>query len=102
MVQLRDSFERIESTGAQIVGLSYDSLDTLHSFSQSERIPFLLLSDSDSETIHAYGLHFQEGLPHPGTVLVDGNGVIRRKLFKDGYIKRHDIDELVSAIEAVK
>ena len=97
MVQLRDSLEQLNDAGVQIVGISYDSVDILKKFSEQEDIPFPLLADEGSETINAFGLHFEGGLPHPGTVLVDQQGVIREKIFKEGYQTRHTIDELLKA-----
>ncbi|MEM9660079.1 MAG: redoxin domain-containing protein, partial [Planctomycetota bacterium] len=70
--------------------------------SDSKGIPFPLLSDEGSETIHAYGLHFQKGLPHPATILIDQDGVIRAKLMEEGYVSRHSVDELVSAAEQLQ
>ena len=102
MVQLRDEVKKLNTAGVQIVGISYDSVDILKTFSDSEEIPFLLLSDEGSKTIKEYGLHFKDGLPHPGTVLIDKSGVIRAKIFKEGYKTRHTIDELVTAAEKLK
>jgi peroxiredoxin len=97
LVQLRDEAQRLQAAGVQIVGVSYDSVDILKTFSDAQEIPFLLLSDEGSKTILAFGIHNREGLPHPGTVLIDPNGVIRAKIFKEGYKVRHTVDELVEA-----
>jgi peroxiredoxin Q/BCP len=97
LVQLRKDIEKIQAAGIQIVGVSFDSVDVLKQFSDAEKIPFLLLSDEGSQTIKAYGLHFQDGLPHPGTLLIDSKGVIRAKLFREGYRERHATDELLAA-----
>lgn len=102
MVQLRDDIEKLNAAGVQIVGISYDSVDILKKFSDEREIPFLLLSDEGSETIKAYGLHFKDGLPHPGTLVVDQGGVIRAKIFLDGYKKRHSNDELIAAAEELE
>ncbi|MCH7687164.1 MAG: peroxiredoxin family protein [Planctomycetes bacterium] len=102
MVQLRNEIERLSEARVQIVGISYDSPDILKTFSDSQKITFLLLSDEGSKTIRAYGLHFNEGLPHPGTVLIDQSGIIRAKIFKTGYRDRHSNDELISAAEKLK
>lgn len=102
MVQLRDNINILKDAGIQIVGISFDPVDTLKTFSDANEIPYPLLSDEGSETIQAYGLLFQRGLPHPGTLLIDQSGVIRAKLFEDGYKTRHTIDELVKAAEKLK
>ena len=92
----------LNAAGVQVVGISYDSLDILKNFSDSQEIPYLLLSDEGSKTIHEYGLHYEGGLPHPGTMLIDQSGVIRAKLFEDGYRTRHANDELVAAAEKLE
>ena len=102
MVQLRKDIEKFQTANVQIVGISYDSVDILKKFSDSEEIAFLLLSDEGSKIIKDYGLYFKDGLPHPGTVLVDRDGVIRAKLFKEGYRDRHTNEELLSAVEELK
>jgi hypothetical protein len=63
-----------------VVGISYDSVDVLKEFSDKRKIAFPLLSDPDSKAIKAYGLldtsakGKQEGIPYPGTFVVDKEG----------------------------
>ena len=96
------------------MGVSYDSVEVLKKFADDRKITFPLLSDPDSKTIAAYALKNKEtagkkfgkvdldGVPYPGTLIVDKDGVIRAKLFVDGYKDRHSIDELVKAAEGLK
>jgi peroxiredoxin Q/BCP len=92
----------------QVVGISYDPVDVLGKFSEKRHITFPLLSDPESKVIAAYGLRNQEargkaeGVPYPGTILIDRDGVVRAKLFLDGYRERHSLDELVKAASAIK
>ncbi len=97
-----------------MVGISYDSVNVLKEFAKQKKITFPLLSDPESKTIIAYSLKNKEmagkkfgkvnldGIPYPGTFLVDQEGVIRAKLFVDGYKERHSIGELVRAAERLK
>ena len=101
-MQLRNDVEELTDAGIQVVGISYDAVDTLKQFSDAQQLPFLLLSDPGSKTIHAYGLHFKDGLPQPATLIVDQAGVIRAKLFRDGYAERHGNDELLAAAKALR
>ena len=94
--------ERLRAARVQIVGISYDEVKILKTFGEAKEIAFPLLSDKGSKTIHEFGLHFRDGLPHPGTVLIDQSGVIRAKIFKDGYRARHTVDELITAAESLK
>ena len=91
-----------------MVGISYDSVDILKEFTDKKNVTFPLLSDPDSKTIKAYGLldaaakGKQEGIPYPGTFVVDQGGVIRAKLFHEGPVKRHMPDDLIKAAKDVK
>lgn len=83
--------------------MSYDPVETLADFSEMKDIGFPLLSDEGSATIRAYGLEDGENeIPHPGTLVLDADGVIRAKVFLDGYRKRHDPDELIEIASALR
>jgi peroxiredoxin len=108
LVQLQRDLKTIEAAGVQIVGLSYDDPAVLKRFSDKAKITFPLLSDPESKTIEAYHIRNEaakgkaEGVPNPGTFLLDQNGVIRAKLFLEGYRDRHTTDALIEAAKAVK
>ena len=80
----------------------------LKKFSDGAKITFPLLSDPESKTIDAYHIRNEaakgraEGVPNPGTFVVDREGVIRAKLFLEGYRDRHTTEALVEAANAVK
>ena len=73
----------------------------LKRFSDSNDIPFPLLSDEGSRVINAFELHFKDGLPHPGTLVVDQQGVVRAKLFEEGYRRRHTAEALLEVAETL-
>ena len=92
-----------------MLAISYDSVEVLAKFAEKRKITFPLLSDAGSKTIKAYGLLNKEakgakieGIPYPGTMVLDQKGVIRAKLFLDGYKERHATEELIKAAEAIK
>ena len=41
-------------------------------------------------------------MPNPGTFILDQEGVIRAKLFLEGYRDRHTTEALIKAAKAVK
>ena len=98
----------IEDAGIELVGISYDSPAVLKTFSERAKITFPLLSDPDSKTIEAYHIRNEaakgkaEGVPNPGTFVLDREGVIRAKLFLEGYRVRHTTEALITAAKAVK
>ena len=104
MVQLQSSLKEIEATSGQLVAISYDSPAILKRFAANSAISYPLLSDAGSKTIDAYGIRNKEaperwsGIPHPGTFIVDTNGIIRAKLFLEGYKERHAPEALVQAL----
>jgi peroxiredoxin len=100
--------KRIEEAGVQVVGVSYDDTAVLKRFSDEAKITFPLLSDPQSKTIEAYHIRNAEakgkaeGVPYPGTFLVDRSGVIRAKLFLEGYRDRHSSEALIESARALK
>jgi peroxiredoxin len=91
-----------------VVGISYDSVEVLAGFAAKSKITFRLLSDPGSKSIIAYGLLNKEargkteGIAYPGTMLLDRAGVIRAKLFVDGFRDRHSAKDLIKAADAIK
>ena len=108
MVQLQRDLKAIEAAGVQIVGISYDDTKVLKTASERMKIAFPMLSDPDSKTIEAYHIRNEaakgkaEGVPNPGTFVLDREGVIRAKLFLEGYRERHTTEALITAAKAVK
>jgi peroxiredoxin len=108
LVQLQARQKELADAGIQVVGISYDPVDVLKEFADKRKVKFPLLSDPDSKTIKAYGLSDaaakgkQEGIPYPGTFVVDKDGVIRAKLFHEGPLKRHTPEDLIKAAKDVK
>jgi peroxiredoxin len=101
---LQKDIEILQNGGVQIAAVSYDPVDILAKFGKQSEIRFPLLSDPQSETIEAYGIRNKEakgsridGVPYPGTFLVDREGVIREKLFFEGYKKRHQAKDILKA-----
>ena len=91
--------QKITDAGVKLVAVSYDPADSLAEFARKRGITFPLLADPGSRTIEAYGIRDPQGdgIPYPGTFLVDRDGIIRAKLFEDGYQKRHPTDALIES-----
>jgi len=104
---LQRDLKSIEGAGIQVVGISYDDTKALKTFSDRNMIGFPMLSDPGSKTIEAYHIRNEAakgkavGVPNPGTFIVDREGVVRAKLFLEGYRERHTTEALVKAAKAV-
>ena len=98
----------LTDAGLSVVAISYDSVDVLAKFAKNQKIAFPLLSDPDHKTIKAYGLLNKEvtgkfeGIPYPGTMIVDKEGDIRAKLFFEGYAKRHAAEDIIKSVKEIK
>jgi peroxiredoxin len=108
LVQLQKDLKSIEAEGIQLVGISYDDTKVLKTFSDRMKIAFPLLSDPGSKTIDAYHIRNEaakgraEGVPNPGTFLLDREGIIRAKLFLEGYRERHTTEALIEPAKSIK
>jgi peroxiredoxin Q/BCP len=51
----RDDIVVLRALGAEIVGVSTDSVDAIHAFGQKESLPFTLLADTDGKVSELYG-----------------------------------------------
>ena len=109
-MQLQKDLAKLEKANIQVVGVSYDSREILKGFAKRAKITFPLLADTESKAITGFGIRNQsvpagsklDGVPYPGTFLLDANGVVVAKLFKEGYVKRHTSDELLEAAAKLK
>ena len=105
---MQRDLKSIEDAGVQVVGISYDDTKVLKTFSDRMKIAFPMLSDPGSQTIDAYHIRNKaargkaEGVPNPGTFILDQQGVIRAKLFLEGYRDRSSAEDIVKAATAVK
>ena len=85
----RDSYEAFAEAGAEVIGVSADSLESHNRFAGRHRLPMVLLSDPDHVVHHLYGVRKALGLfPGRVTFLIDREGVVRhvtdgRLLFRE-------------------
>ena len=52
----RDSYEDFLATGAEVIGVSADSVDSHKAFQRNRRLPFQLLSDPQNSVRKQYGV----------------------------------------------
>jgi thioredoxin-dependent peroxiredoxin len=74
----RDSYEDFKDAGAEVVGVSSDSLDAHKAFTEKHALPFTLVSDADGDVRKLYGVKKTLGLfPGRVTFVIDAKGVVR-------------------------
>lgn len=101
----RDAYGAFEASGAVILGVSRDSLESHEKFSSKCRLPFLLLSDPDAEVCSAYGVYGKRSFMgreffgiHRTTFVIDRQGTIRR-IYPRVKVREH-AQEILEFIES--
>ena len=86
----RDSYEKFTAQGAEVVGVSSDSVRSHRRFATRHQLPFLLLSDRGGVVRERYGVEKTLGLV-PGRVsyVIDRSGVIRHVYSSQLLATRH-------------
>jgi peroxiredoxin Q/BCP len=58
---LRDSYDKLQAQGLQIIGVSRDSADAQKHFQEENKIPFTLMADKDGKVAQAFGVPMMMG-----------------------------------------
>lgn len=102
MCSLRDRWRDYRATGAEIVGISTDSIESHRAFAQHHNLPLRLLSDADRKVANLYGAHsIIPGRLARSVFVIDADGVIRyRDVRRVGLVRPKDDDVLRAIREA--
>jgi len=97
----RDRYETFSATGAEIVGVSSDSIQSHQRFAGKHRLPFPLLSDAGGEVRKLFGVEKTLGLiPGRATFVIDGDGIVRHVFASQLEATRH-VAEALTALAAL-
>ncbi|ESU23890.1 peroxiredoxin [Flavobacterium saliperosum S13] len=75
----RDQFEEFKDVGAEVIGISGDSVKSHKKFAEQYKLPFTLLSDQDKSLRKLFGVptNLLGLLPGRVTYVVDKQGIVR-------------------------
>ena len=91
----RDSFEAFTDAGAEVIGVSSDSVDRHAAFAGKHNLPFTLLSDKGGQVRKPYGVPATLGLlPGRVTYVIDREGTVRHSFNSMTNIGQHISDAL--------
>lgn len=97
----RDRYELFQKAGAEVIGISGDSLESHTQFASKYKLPFLLLSDVTNEVRNQYGVKATFGLiPGRVTYVIDRKGIVRHQFVSQFNPKKH-VDEALKVIEEI-
>ena len=100
MCSVRDRWDDYLATGAEVVGISSDSVESHKKFAEHHNLPLRLLSDSERSVAKLYGAEsFIPGRVARAVFVIDANGILRyRDVRPIGLFKPKDD----ATIEAIK
>lgn len=103
MCSVRDRWDDYIATGAEVVGISSDSIESHKKFAEHHQLPLRLLSDSDGAVSKLYRARsLIPGKVARSVFVIDGQGIVRHSDVRPlGLFKPKD-DDTIRAILAAK
>src|SRR5215813_10860523 len=78
LCSVRDRWEDYVATGAEVVGISKDSVESHRKFAEHHELPLRLLSDANGEVSQLYGAQsLIPGEVARSVFVIDGDGILR-------------------------
>lgn len=98
----RDQYQDFTDLGAEVIGISSDSVVSHKKFQEEHKLPFILLSDSDQKIRNLFGV--PKGLlglvPGRVTYVADKEGIIKM-IFDSGLMVKKHISKALDAIKNI-
>jgi thioredoxin-dependent peroxiredoxin len=103
MCSVRDRWEDYRETGAEVVGISSDSVESHKKFAEHHELPLRLLSDPDRDVARKYSaISLIPGRVARSVFVIDANGIVRYSDVRPiGLFKPKD-DATIAAIRAAQ
>ena len=103
MCSVRDRWDDYLATGAEVVGISRDSVESHKKFAEHHNLPLRLLSDSERAVAKLYGAEsILPGRTARAVFVIDAKGILRyRDVRPIGLLKPKD-DATIAAIRAAQ
>jgi thioredoxin-dependent peroxiredoxin len=104
MCSVRDRWDDYAATGALVLGISTDTVESHKKFAEHHGLPLRLLSDTSGEVSRAYGARsLLPGRTARSVFVIDAEGILRhRKVQPLGLFRPKDDDTLREIIKAGK
>jgi len=86
----RDNYEELTNLGAEVLGVSGQSVESHKSFASHYGLPFILLSDEGNKVRELYGVPSSMGIiPGRVTYIIDKKGMVRHIFNSQTQAQRH-------------
>jgi thioredoxin-dependent peroxiredoxin len=96
----RDEGERLDKLGAEVLGISPQSVDSHERFTEEKRLNVPLLADEDKEVARAYGV-LAGPMVRRAIFVVDEQGVIRHRKVTLVGLSFETVDDLEGALASL-
>ncbi|MDQ1281345.1 MAG: thioredoxin-dependent peroxiredoxin [Thermoproteota archaeon] len=98
----RDSYDALTNLGAEVLGVSSQSVESHKSFATHYGLPFILLSDVDNKVRELYGVPSTMGiLPGRVTYIIDKRGIVRHIFNSQSHPELH-VEEAIKILNEIK
>lgn len=98
----RDSYEDFARAGAEVIGISSDSVASHEAFASHHRLPFVLLSDPRGDAQKAFGVTKTFGLiAGRVTFVIDRGGTIRHAFSSQVRVGKH-VNEALEVVRKLE
>ena len=99
MCSVRDHWSEYQATGAEVVGISTDTVESHKGFAEKNQLPLQLLSDSDRKVSEMYDMKsWLPGRSARGVVVIDGDGKVAYHKVQTVSLFRPADDDVLAAI----
>jgi len=99
--KFRDSYEDFKDAGAEVIGVSSQSVESHSIFSTSFNLPFSLLSDEDGRVRSLFGVPSSLGLiPGRVTYVIDKEGIVRH-IFSSQLDPERHVEEALQILKSL-
>ena len=100
--EFRDQYDVFTSLGAEVLGVSGQSVESHKSFATHHGLPFILLSDEKNEVRQLYGVPASMGIiPGRVTFIIDKKGIVRH-VFSSQFQPEKHIEEALKVLRELE
>jgi thioredoxin-dependent peroxiredoxin len=96
----RDNAEQLDKIGAEVLGISPQSVESHERFSEEKRLNVPLLADEDKSVARAYGV-LAGPMVRRAIFVIDEEGVVRHRKVTLAGLTYESVDDIERAVAAV-
>ena len=96
----RDQGERLDELGAEVLGISPQSVSSHERFTEEKRLNVPLLADQDKSVARAYGV-LAGPIVRRAIFVIDEEGIVRHRKVSLAGLSYESVDDLERAVAAV-